>query len=117
GGAAAVCGLVRPEGPVVASAPMIGAGRKQHGDKPISVNQGGAELPATNIAIASALALAGPGALSFDRLFGVRVPWWLSCLVIAATALGVVIALEDDLRETADEIRHEEALRSPRGSR
>ena len=35
-----------------------------------------------------------------------------SCLVIAATALGVVIALEDDIRETADEIRHEEALRS-----
>ena len=112
GGALTALGLLSPAGPVVSIAPMIVAWRKQHGDKPIWVNQGGAELPATNIAIASALALAGPGALSFDRLFGVRMPWWLSCLVIAATALGVVIALEDDIRETADEIRHEEALRS-----
>src|SRR5205823_6014275 len=84
GGALTALGLLSPAGPVVSIAPMIVAWRKQHGDKPIWVNQGGAELPATNIAIASALALAGPGALSFDRLFGVRMPWWLSCLVIAA---------------------------------
>src|SRR5207245_7585040 len=89
GGALTALGLLSPVGPVVSIAPMVVAWRKQHGDKPIWVNKGGAELPATNIAIATALGLAGPGALSFDRLLGVRVPWWASCLAIAGTALGV----------------------------
>jgi len=99
GGALTALGLLFPLGPIVATAPMIVAWRKGHGDKPIWVNQGGAELPATNIAVACALLLAGPGALSLDRLLGIRVPWWVSLLAMAATAEGS----EELLRSVPDE--------------
>ena len=108
GGGLTALGLLFPLGPIVATAPMIVAWRKGHGDKPIWVNQGGAELPATNIAVACALLLAGPGALSLDRLVGIRVPWWVSLLAMAATAGGVLLVLEDDISELAAQVRAQE---------
>ena len=76
---------------------------KAHWGKPIWVNKGGAELPATNLTIACALILTGPGAFSLDRLLGIRVPWWLSLLTMAATAGGIAIALTDEIHEMAEE--------------
>ncbi|HKC89712.1 MAG TPA: DoxX family protein [Candidatus Limnocylindria bacterium] len=107
GGALTALGLFFPLGPVISIAPMVVAWRRGHGDKPIWVNKGGAELPATNVTIACALILTGPGALSLDRLLGVRVPWWLSLLAMAATAGGIVVALDKEIHELAEETRPE----------
>ena len=89
-------------------APMIVAWRKVHWGKPIWVTEGGAELPATNLAIAGALVLAGPGAISLDRVLGTRAPWWLSLLAIAGLSTGVVVALQREIHEAAERLRAEE---------
>ena len=89
GGGMTAVGLLSPIGPIITTAPMIVAWRKQHGDKPIWINQGGAELPLTNLTIATALMLAGPGAISLDHLLGIKTPWWLSLLAIVGTATGI----------------------------
>jgi len=104
GGALTALGLLSPTGPVVMTAPMIVAWRKAHGDKPIWGNQGGAELPLTNLTIAAALILTGPGPISIDRLLGIKMPWWLSLLAIVGTATGIGIALGDDIHKAAEAI-------------
>lgn len=106
-------GLFSPIGPIVTTAPMIVAWRKKHGDKPIWVNQGGAELPLTNLTIASALMLAGPGAISIDRVLGIKTPWWLSLFAIVGTLTGIAIALGDDIHEAAEAVRRDEAVTAP----
>jgi putative oxidoreductase len=109
GGGLTALGLLSPIGPIVTTAPMIVAWRKAHGDKPIWINQGGAELPLMNLTIAAALILAGPGPISVDRLLGIKTPSWLSVLAIVGTAAGIAVALGDDIHETAEAIRREEA--------
>ncbi|HKC91631.1 MAG TPA: DoxX family protein [Candidatus Limnocylindria bacterium] len=109
GGGLTALGLLSPIGPIITTAPMIVAWRKQHGDKPIWINQGGAELPLTNLTIATALIVAGPGPVSIDHVLGIRTPWWLSLLAIIATATGIAIALGDDIHETAEAMRREAA--------
>jgi putative oxidoreductase len=64
---------------------MLVATGTVHRGKPIWVTAGGAELPATNLAIASALTLAGPGRISLDRVFGIRIPGWMTALALVAT--------------------------------
>ena len=105
GGALTALGLLSPLGPLTTMAPMIVAWRKVHWGKPIWVTQGGAELPATNLAIAGALVLAGPGAISVDRVLGTRAPWWLSLLAVVGLSAGVAVALEGEIREAADKLR------------
>ena len=68
---------------------MVMATLKAHADKPIWVTAGGAELPVTNIAIALALALGGPGRYSLDRAFGIRLPWSVVALAAAAATAGL----------------------------
>jgi putative oxidoreductase len=113
GGGLTALGLLSPIGPIVTTAPMIVAWRKKHGDKPIWVNQGGAELPLTNLTIAAALILAGPGPISVDRLLGIKTPWWLSLLAIVGTVSGVAVALADDIHEAAEAIRRDEEVTLP----
>src|SRR5919197_2387683 len=72
-GSLTAAGLLSPIGPTIAFAPMTVAWAKAHRGRPIWVTEGGAELPATNLAAASALLFTGPGALSLDRLLGIRV--------------------------------------------
>lgn len=91
GGLFTALGLLHPVGPLSMLAPMIVAWGKVHRDKPIWVTEGGAELPLTNIAVATALALSGPGRYSLDRVFGVRAGPFVTALVAATVAGGTAM--------------------------
>jgi len=101
GGSLTALGLLSPLGPLAVIAPMVVATGTAHAGKPIWGSQGGAELPITNLAIASALFLAGPGAISLDRLFGTKVPWWFSGLALVGTVGGIAMALDRRRARTA----------------
>jgi putative oxidoreductase len=90
GGLLTALGFLSPFGPIMTIAAMATATFKAHWGKPIWATAGGAELPVLNIAAATTLALTGPGALSLDRLFGIRVPGWLTALFTLGAA-GTVI--------------------------
>ena len=85
---------------------MVTAAMQGHWGKPIWATAGGAELPLTNIAVGTALAMAGPGRYSLDRLFGIRVPGWLTFLFTLGalgTALYGSLAEPDEDEEAAQE--------------
>ena len=67
GGVLTLLGLLNPLGPLGVIGAMSIATTKAHWGKPIWVTEGGAELPVTNIAIATALMLNGPGKYSLAR--------------------------------------------------
>ena len=94
GGALTALGFLSPLGSLAVIAPMTVAATTVHADKPIWASKGGAELPVTNLAIAGALFLAGPGVLSLDTVLRTRVPWWLSGLAILGTAGGIMFAVD-----------------------
>lgn len=77
GGVLMLLGFLNPLGEVGAIGAMTMATGKVHWGKPIWAGSGGAELTLTNIAIALAVALLGPGKLSVDGLFGIKLPRWL----------------------------------------
>jgi putative oxidoreductase len=99
GGVLTVLGLMHPVGPIATIAPMGVAWGRVHWGKPIWVTSGGAELPATNIAIALALALVPPGRFSIDRLLGIKPHPALALLVGACVAAGTVLALNQPTPE------------------
>jgi putative oxidoreductase len=118
GGALTVVGLLSPLGPMLTSTVMVVASISQHRGRPIWVTEGGAELPVTNIASMTAIAIAGPGKVSLDAVLGTSLPrWWI---VPGAMAIGAVAAYLDTVREqslepagdtepTADDASEEEA--------
>ena len=89
GGVLTTLGLLHPLGPLGVIGSMSIATTKAHWDKPIWVTEGGAELPVTNIAVATALTLSGPGKYSLDRALGIRLPGWVAPLGL----LGVLISV------------------------
>ena len=99
GGSLTALGLLNPLGPILVLGPMATATLTAHRGKPIWVTAGGAELPITNMAVAVALILAGPGSVSLDALFGARVPWWFSFLALVGVGAGV--KLSDDAAQAA----------------
>jgi putative oxidoreductase len=92
GGMLTALGLGGPIGPITMQGAMLTAARKVHWNKPIWSTEGGAELPLLYSSVGVAIALAGPGRYSLDRLFGVRVPTSLVALTIAGVAVGVMRA-------------------------
>jgi putative oxidoreductase len=97
---------------------MTMATLKAHWGKPIWVTSGGAELPVTHIAVALALALAGPGRYSFDAALGLRTPPLLAALAALAAAGGVAAGVaapaaltEGHAREGAVQRRRADATR------
>ena len=90
GGVLTVLGLLNPLGPLGVIGSMAFATTKAHWGKPIWVTEGGAELPVTNMAAATALMLNGPGKYSLDRALGIRLPGWLAPLGLAGILLAVI---------------------------
>jgi putative oxidoreductase len=93
GGLLTALGLLNPMGPLGIISAMSVASLTAHGGKPIWAQKGGAELPVTNIAVALAIALGGPGRLSLDRALGVRLGRMLVGLAAVGAGAGVAAAL------------------------
>lgn len=83
GGVMTALGFLNPMGPQNIMSAMAVATRRVHWKTPVWVSAGGAELTATNFAIALTLAILGPGRFSLDRAFGIRMPKWLVALTWA----------------------------------
>ena len=92
GGLLTGLGFLNPLGPIAAMGAMSMAWAKVHLGNPVWSTKGGAELPLTNLAVLSALTLAGPGRLSLDSLLGIRVPRRLAVGALAGT-LGAVYVI------------------------
>ncbi len=92
GGLLPLLGFLNPLGPIGVIGSMAMATTKAHWGKPIWVTEGGPELPVTNIAVATALIVNGPGRYSLDRAFGVRLPGWLAPLGLVGVIVTVLYA-------------------------
>jgi len=101
GGLFTMLGFLNPIGPIVAMGSMAMAWAKVHLGKPVWGTEGGAELPLTNIAVLSALTLAGPGRLSVDGLFGIRVPRWLGATALAGMFAALWLGAREELAQSA----------------
>lgn len=100
-------GLLGPVGPIAMFGPMASAWAIAHRGKPIWVTAGGAELPLTNMAVGTALALLGPGRYSLDEALGIELPSWIAFVAAAGVAAGVVAQLT--MREQAAPQQQDEA--------
>jgi putative oxidoreductase len=107
GGVLTLFGFLNPLGPLGVIGSMAMATVTAHKGKPVWVTEGGAELPLTNIAAATALILNGPGKWSLDRALGLSLPRWLAPLGLVAVILAVLYggpgdeAEQDEAREGA----------------
>lgn len=102
GGLLTVLGLGGPIGSILTGTSMKMATFKEHSGKPIWASAGGAELPVVNAAVGTALILSGPGRYSLDRLFGIKVPWWLTALVSLGAGITLVVGLLMEPEDTAE---------------
>jgi putative oxidoreductase len=85
GGVLTAAGLAHPVGPLAIASTMGVAATTAHRSKGAFSTTGGPELPLANLAAAAALAAAGPGRYSLDRLFGIRASGRLVRLVLVGS--------------------------------
>lgn len=108
GGALTALGFLNPLGPMGIIAAMAMATTKVHWGKPIWVTSGGAELPVTNAAIATAIMLAGPGKYSLDHALDIQLPRWVLPLGLAGIATGMALGITGDMATQPEEPASEE---------
>ncbi|HEU5014733.1 MAG TPA: DoxX family protein [Roseiflexaceae bacterium] len=89
GGVLTALGFLNPFGPMGVLGAMGMASTTAHAGKPIWGTAGGPELPVTNMSIAVALMLAGPGKYSLDEALGIKLPRWLHIVALLATLAGI----------------------------
>ena len=94
GGLLTALGALNPLGPLGVIGSMTMATTKVHWGKPIWVTSGGAELPITNLSIATALMIVGPGRYSIDHALGIRLPRLVGILGLIGVALTVGRAMQ-----------------------
>jgi putative oxidoreductase len=88
-----VAGLFSPLGSIGIIASQLTATVVVHWAKGPWGSEGGYEQTLTNLAVAVAVAIAGPGRYSLDRLFGISLPVWFSVTVLVLTLVAVAIAI------------------------
>ncbi|HEX9993311.1 MAG TPA: DoxX family protein [Acidimicrobiales bacterium] len=88
GGVLTAAGLAHPVGPLAIASTMGVAAATAHRRKGAFSATGGPELPLTNLAAAAALAAAGTGRYSLDRLLGVRAPSRVVRFTLLASAVA-----------------------------
>ena len=109
GGVLMALGALNPIGPLGIIGSMTMATRTVHWNKPIWTTSGGAELPVTNLAVAAAIALVGPGRWSVDHALGIRLPRIVGMLGL----LGIVLAVRQATRRPLAEDAPPEPIEVP----
>jgi len=109
GGLLTALGLLNPAGSMGIAGSMAMAAAKVHSGKPIWVTQGGAEFTLTNLAAATAIALAGPGRYSLDHALGLKLPRWVGPVGALGTAAVVGYGLYSSSRPQPPAETHETA--------
>jgi putative oxidoreductase len=93
GGLLLALGLFNPLGAIGIMASQLTATLVVHWAKGPWGSEGGYEQTLTNLAVAVAVAIAGPGRYSLDRLFGISLPVWFSVTVAIIVLVAVGIAI------------------------
>ena len=104
GGLLTMLGFLNPLGPIAGIGAMAMAWAKVHLGKPVWVTSGGPELPLTNMAVLSAITIAGPGRLSVDGLLGIHVPRWLGATALAAMFGALWVGAHEELARTMADV-------------
>lgn len=92
GGLFLALGLFSPVGSLLIAAAMLTAIAKAHWPR-LWAAQGGFELPLTNLAVAAAVGIAGPGAYALDALWGSALSPELAQWGLLLVLVGWVLAL------------------------
>jgi putative oxidoreductase len=95
GGTLVALGLLLPLGAALIASTMLVASRTDHKGKGWFITGSGAEYVVTNAVVAVALAAAGGGRYSLDRVFGLHIEsfgWGIAVAIAAIGAAALVLA-------------------------
>ncbi len=92
GGLLFALGLFSPLGAIGIGSSMLVAITKVHWPK-VWAAEGGFEFPLTNLAVAIAVGITGPGAYSLDADWGTSLPPGVTRIVVALAALGYLAGM------------------------